>query len=67
MRTIATMLLLIAAAFYAGASFRADRIQTTCESDDRPTLINGTEYVCLSQRHVEMLRQRQMQQSWRGA
>lgn len=66
MRTIATMLLLIAAAFYAGSSFRADRIQTTCESDDKPTVINGSEYVCLSQRHVEMLRQRR-QQSWRGA
>lgn len=66
MRTIATMPLLIAAAFYAGSSFRADRIQTTCESDDRPLVINDTPYVCLSPRHIEMLR-RQREQAWKGA
>lgn len=53
-------------AFFAGALANAERIQSTCESDDRPLIIRGTEYVCLSPRHIEMLRQRRLQQSWRG-
>lgn len=57
---------MVLAAFGAGSQFIASRIQATCESDDTPTVINGTEYLCLSARHLEQLRARQ-QQSWRGA
>ncbi|WP_439684848.1 DUF4124 domain-containing protein [Cupriavidus oxalaticus] len=52
---------LVTAAFFAGISYNADRIKATCESDDAPLVINGTEFVCLSQRHIDMLRQRQLQ------
>lgn len=67
MRTILTMLLLIAAAFWAGTSYKADRIATTCESDDTPTVINGREYLCLSARHLQMMREQRQGSAWRGA
>lgn len=56
----------VVAAFFAGVSYNADRIKATCDSDDQPTFIDGSEYVCLSQRHVEMLRQRQLQPNRRS-
>lgn len=52
---------IVTAAFFAGINYNADRIKATCESDDAPLVIQGTEFVCLSQRHIDMLRQRQPQ------
>lgn len=57
----------VIAAFFAGSSYGTDRIKATCDSDDQPTVINGSEYVCLSQRHVEMLRRQQQRSAMRGA
>ncbi|HBD40054.1 MULTISPECIES: hypothetical protein [unclassified Cupriavidus] len=67
MKTIDTILVLafVLAAFGAGVQYDSHRIQATCESDEALTIINGTEYVCLSPRHMQMLRRQQ--QSWRGA
>jgi hypothetical protein len=45
--------------FTAGAYYQAHNIQASCESDDQKTVINGTEYLCLSQRHLEMIMQQQ--------
>lgn len=50
---------IVTAAFFAGISYNADRIKATCESDDQPTVIQGTEFVCLSQRHIDILRRQQ--------
>ncbi|KVU10673.1 hypothetical protein WK62_05260 [Burkholderia ubonensis] len=41
---------------YAGSRIEADSIQKTCEDDDSVTLINGTPYLCLSQRHLDLMR-----------
>src|SRR5690349_18622215 len=53
------------AAFFAGVTFNADRIKATCESDDRPLVIQGTQFVCLSPRHVEMLQRQQNRSNWK--
>lgn len=55
MRTVIRVLIL-ALFFFIGSSWQPKQIQATCESDDEPTYINGQQYVCLSQRHVQMLR-----------
>lgn len=57
MRTVIRILIL-ALFFFIGSSWQAKHIQATCESDDQPTYILGTQYLCLSQRHVQMLRHR---------
>lgn len=66
MRVIDTLMLVgaLIGMFVLGIGFESIKIQSTCESDDRPTVINGTPYVCLSPRHMEMLKRQQ--QSWRG-
>lgn len=50
------VLALVLAAFGAGAQFDSHRIQATCEDDDGHTVINGTEYLCLSARHLDLIR-----------
>lgn len=52
---------LVTAAFFAGISYNADRIKAACDSDDTQLVMQGSEYLCLSPRHIEMLRQRQPQ------
>lgn len=64
---LALVFAVVIAAFFAGITFGADRIKATCDSDDQPTVINGSEYLCLSQRHVEMLRRQQQRSAMRGA
>lgn len=54
MRTV-IRLLVLALFFFIGSSWQARHIQATCESDDRPTFINGQQFLCLSHRHLEML------------
>ncbi|CAJ0899647.1 hypothetical protein R6138_04357 [Ralstonia thomasii] len=58
MRTLIRALIL-ALFFFIGSSWQAKHIQATCESDDQPTFIAGTQYLCLSQRHVRMLQRQQ--------
>lgn len=42
--------------FTYGKVFEGNRIQVTCEADDGQTIINGTAYVCLSSRQIQILR-----------
>lgn len=56
LRWVVVVLLLSGAATYNGGErHEANRIQATCESDRAITVINDTEYVCLSRRQIEML------------
>ena len=57
----------VVAAFFAGISYNADRIKATCDSDDQQLVMQGSEYLCLSPRHIEILRQRQLQPNRRQA
>jgi len=59
MRTVIRIAILVLF-FFIGSSWQAKHIQATCESDDQPTFINGTQYVCLSYRHVQQLQRQQM-------
>jgi hypothetical protein len=58
-------IVLLAVVWYVGANmgagYRADQIQATCESEDAPTIINGTTYVCFSQRAIQRMREEQRQ------
>jgi len=45
-----------AALFYGGYRYEANAIQQTCEADDGHTVLNGTEYLCLSQRQIEIMK-----------
>ena len=47
---------MIALGIYAGLSFEAHYIQQTCESSDRPTVINGVAYLCLTGDQLEQIR-----------
>jgi hypothetical protein len=47
---------LLAASAYGGIRYEATRIQQTCEADSGATWLNGTPYLCLSQRHIELMR-----------
>jgi hypothetical protein len=47
---------LIIAALFAGRDWEANRIQATCEADNGHTVLNGTEYLCLSQRQIEIMK-----------
>lgn len=38
-----------------GIRYEATRIQTTCENDQGATWLNGTAYLCLSQRQIELI------------
>lgn len=42
-----------------GIRGEATRIQQTCEADVGATMLNGTAYLCLSQRHIEYLQGQQ--------
>lgn len=44
----ALWLLLAAGAFYVGLCVEANRVQSTCEDENAPTVLNGTAYVCLT-------------------
>jgi len=58
MRHVNIVLTLASAAMLGaivGAQHRANQIQATCESDSALTVINGTQYVCLSRRQVEQM------------
>lgn len=50
---------IVTAAFFAGISYNADRIKATCDSDDQHLVMQRAEYLCLSPRHIEMLRRQQ--------
>lgn len=58
------VVLALAACAYGGMRFEATRIQQTCEADDGATWLNGTPYLCFSQRQIQILRQQQRE---RGA
>lgn len=47
---------LIALGIYAGLSFEERYVQATCESSDRPTIINGIPYVCLTTQQFDVIR-----------
>jgi hypothetical protein len=58
-RLIKPILLLAIGAWsglYAGYRYEATRIQQTCEADNGHTVLNGTEYLCLSQRQIEIMK-----------
>ena len=42
--------------FTAGHFDEARTIQQTCEDDNGHTVLNGTEYLCLSQRQIEIMK-----------
>lgn len=44
---------------YVGMRYEATAVQTTCEADDGHTVLNGTEYLCLSQRQIEIMKSHQ--------
>lgn len=44
-----------------GAYVEAVGIQQTCESDSAATVINGTQYLCLSQRQIDNMRRQHEQ------
>lgn len=56
---------LVTAGFFAGINYNAGRIKATCESDDQELVIQGSAFVCLSQRHIDMLRRQQNRSNWR--
>ena len=45
-----------AGVFYGGYRYEATQIQQSCEQDDGHTVLNGTEYLCLSQRQIEIMK-----------
>lgn len=47
---------LLAVSAYGGTRYEATRIQQTCEADRGATVLNGTPYLCLSQRQIDMMR-----------
>lgn len=49
------LLALLGGATYLGVRAEAARIQDTCEDDRGRTVINGTEYLCLSSRQIRQL------------
>ena len=61
MRILVTVsfLLAIVSSFFAGAVVgklaEADRIQSTCESEDVKTVINGQTYLCLTRAQLLQL------------
>ncbi|MFM0263308.1 hypothetical protein [Paraburkholderia sediminicola] len=55
---------LLAVSAYGGTRYEATRIQQTCEADRGATVLNGTPYLCLSQRQIDMMR---AQPAGRGA
>lgn len=57
MRTVIRVVILLTF-FFGGSYWQANHIQSMCESDDQPAYILGTQYLCLSHRHVQMLRHR---------
>lgn len=50
---------LFAASAYGGVRYEATRIQQTCEADEGATWLNGTPYLCLSQRQIDIMRSHQ--------
>lgn len=50
------MAALLAGSFYAGLHTEAVHIQQTCEADEGATWLNGTPYLCLSQRQIDIMR-----------
>lgn len=53
---LALILLVVATALWVGRRWEATDIQQTCEQDDGHTVLNGTEYLCLSQRQIEIMK-----------
>lgn len=59
MKRLTILAILLAASAYAGAHYEATRIQQTCEDDNATTVLNGTPYLCLSQRQIDIMRSHQ--------
>lgn len=57
MKTLFFSLGLIALGIYGGLSFEARYVQATCESSDRPTVINGVAYLYLTGQQLEAIRE----------
>lgn len=56
------VVLALAGGVYWGAQYggkqEASRIQASCEDGGGPAVINGTEYLCLSRRQLEIMHER---------
>lgn len=58
MKRILFSAFLIIASACGGVRYEAAEIQRTCEADTGKTVLNGTTYLCLSQRQIDILRSR---------
>jgi len=56
MKKLFLYLAVLSLGVYAGLSFEERYVQATCESSDRPTVINGVPYVCLTAQQFEIIR-----------